>query len=171
MEAMTKTYFHIYLMACYNIRSVKVMTTCQYLVQGHPRSTAIYRNTRKLTISKKNRPATIPSVEDDLFEHHFGHQVAGRPVNVLSKSEYFSILATGKLKDTNLPGQGFGGFRTPLGVAERIVSLGGFLVQEMDHHPAHRVLLCSTSPPLHDSTIELIVEEMKAKKAKTGPGG
>lgn len=61
-------------------------------------------NTNTHTIPKKDRMATVPSVENDILKQHLGH-LSGSSIHILSKSDRFSDFTARKLERTDFPEQ------------------------------------------------------------------
>lgn len=101
-----------------------------------------------LTISKKDSSAAVPALENLLIQHHLGDAVFGGPIDVISKSDYFSIFAAGQFEVSDLVAHIFGGLLAPLRVDKGVVVFGRFFGQELDHYPAHGVPFGGKREPL-----------------------
>lgn len=98
----------------------------------------MYKNC-SLTIAKKSCTACIPCAEYDLLKCHLGHHGSGSFVDILPQSQHFSIFEAQNVERTNLSIKSLSGFMAPFGFSKRVVSLRGFLVQEVNDGSAHGV--------------------------------
>lgn len=105
-----------------------------------------------------------PCLKQFLFQSNFGDAVLGSSVDQVANGQLLAVLASGDLEVANLAAHGLGSTGTPVRVVVGVVVLGGFLVKELDDHPAQGVLLGCEGAPLFDNQELALVRVRLASK-------
>lgn len=101
-----------------------------------------------LTITEQDCTAAAPGLVQLLFQRNLRNVVLGGSVDQVANGQLLAILSSRDLKIADLVAHGFGGTWTPLRVVVGVLVSRGFLVKELENHPAQSVFLGCEGTPL-----------------------